>query len=120
MPLELWRKHNHQVFLAFLPEIAKHLGRSEKEVRRTGIIGTEFPYQWVRIYYGDDRKHPNSTCDFAFAFPIISRRKEAIAVFAQAAGYFVFNHLCIVAVRGTRQAKREKVIWGPKNWWQRK
>ena len=67
--LDLWRKHNHQVFNDFLPELAKHLKRPEKEIRRTGIAATEFPYQWVRIYYGDDRKHLNAIhCDFAFAF----------------------------------------------------
>src|SRR5262245_12737988 len=120
MSLEIWRKHNHSVFRDFLPELAKHLRRPESEIRRTGIAATEFPYQWVRVYYGEDRKHPDSTCDFGFAFPLISRRREAIAIFAQNAGYFVFNHLCIVAVRGSPRAKKEKVIWGPKHWWRKK
>jgi len=117
MALGLWRAHNMQVFRDFLPELARHLKRPAKEVRKTGIAGTEFPYQWVRVYYGDDRKHPDSVCDFGFAFPVISRRKEAIAIFAQNAGYFVFNHLCIVAVRKDRRSARERVIWGPDDWW---
>jgi hypothetical protein len=120
MPLELWRKHNDQVFRDFLPELAAHLKRPEDEVRKSGIAQTEFPYQWVRVYYGDDRAHPDSVCDFGFAFPIISRRKEAVAVFAQHAGYFVFNHQCIVALRSDRSARDEKVVWGPENWWQEK
>jgi hypothetical protein len=117
MPLNAWRNANMRVFDAFLPELAKHLARPRAEVRRTGIRDTEFPYQWVRVYYGEDRKSSDSVCDFGFAFPIISRKKEAIAVFAQNAGYFIFNHLCIVAVRSTRLAKREKVVWGPAQWW---
>ena len=117
MPLDAWRSANNRVLEAFLPELAKHLGRPQSELRRSGIRGTEFPYQWVRVYYGESRKTPDSVCDFGFAFSVISRKREAIAVFAQNAGYFMFNHLCIVAVRGNRLAKRERVIWGPEQWW---
>jgi len=117
MPLNTWRSANDRVIEAFLPELAKQLRRPQADVRRTGILATEFPNQWVRVYYGDNRKTADSVCDFGFAFPVISRRKEAIAVFALNAGYFTFNHLCIVAVRGSRLAKREKIIWGPEQWW---
>ena len=119
MALTTWRSANMRVFHEFLPELAKCLGRSRKAILRTGILATEFPYQWVRVYYGDDRKSPDSVCDFGFAFPVISRRKQAIAVFAQNAGYFVFNHLCIVAVRKERRAQRERVIWSTEDWWKK-
>jgi len=109
--------HNSAVFKAFLPELATHLGRSQREVRRTGILGTEFPYQRVRIYHGDDTKFPESVFDFGFAFPIIAPHKEAIAVFAQNAGYFVFNHLRIVALRSDHRARKERIIWAAKDWW---
>ena len=120
MPLDLWRKHNDQVFRDFLPELAKYLKRPKAEVRKTGIAAAEFPYQWVRVYYGDDRKFADSVFDFGFAIPLISQRREAIAIFAQNAGYFVFNHLCIIGVRKSRQARSEKLIWGPEDWWRKK
>ena len=116
MPLDLWRKHNSQVFEDFLPELAAHLGRPQEEVRKTGILSTEFPYQRVRVYYGDDTEFPDSVCDFGFAFPIISPEREAIAVFAQHAGYFVFNHQCIVGLREDRLGN-ERIIWRPEDWW---
>jgi hypothetical protein len=118
MSLKLWRAANHRVFEDFVSELSQHLGRSVRDVKRTGILATEFPYQWVRVYYGEDRKGADSVCDFGFAFPIISRRKQAIAVFAQNAGYFVFNHLCVVAVRSRKDAKRERVVWNREHWWQ--
>jgi hypothetical protein len=117
MPLDLWRKHNHQVLEDFLSELAAHLHRPEEEIRAQGIYGTEFPYQWVRIYYGDDIKAPDSVFDFGFAFPLIVPKREAIAVFSQNAGYFVFNHLCIITLRETRKSKDEKQIWSPEDWW---
>ena len=119
MPLNLWRAHNNQVFLDFLPELSEYLGRPLKEVRKTGIAAAEFPRQWVRVYYGDDRKFADSVFDFAFAIPLISRKKEAIAVFAQNAGYFLFNHLCVVGVRKDRRSRSEKIIWGPEKWWRK-
>jgi hypothetical protein len=104
-----------QVFEAFLPELAKHLGRSKAKVRRTGILATEFPYQWVRVYCGDSKQSAHSICDFGFAFPIISAKQRAIAVFSQAAGYFVFHDANVVAVRGSQRAKRERIIWRPED-----
>lgn len=116
-PLQVWRERNSEVFELFLPELAGHLGRDVDDVRRTGILGTEFPYQRVRIYYGGDVATADSVFDFGFAFAVIAPRREAIAVFAQNAGYYVFNHLCIVGLRSSRRSK-EKVIWGPSDWWQ--
>ena len=119
MPLDLWRSANERILEEFLPELAEHLRRTPEDVRETGILGTEFPYQRVRVYYGDETEYPDSVCDFGFAFPIISRRREAIAVFAQHAGYFVFNHLCIVALREDRASETERIVWGPGDWWKK-
>jgi hypothetical protein len=116
IPLQVWRERNSEVFELFLPELAGHLRREVDDVRRTGILGTEFPYQRVRVYYGDDAATADSVFDFGFAFAVIVPRREAIAIFAQNAGYYVFNHLCIVGLRTSRRSK-ERIIWGPSDWW---
>jgi hypothetical protein len=117
MALDIWRAANKHVFEALLPELAKELGRPRTQVAKSGILPTEFPYQWVRVYYGERKQSAASICDFSFALPVIAPKKQAIGIFSQTTGYFMFNHLCIVAVRANEFAKRERVIWGPKQWW---
>ncbi|MES2632271.1 MAG: hypothetical protein V4669_04825 [Pseudomonadota bacterium] len=117
MAFDIWRAQNQLVFDAFLPELASHLERSIEDVQRTGILQSEFPYQRVRVCYGDDRQFPDSVWDFGYAFALISLTREAVAVFAQHAGYFVFNHCCIVTIRESYQLTDEKVIWDVADWW---
>lgn len=74
------------VLTDWAPELTKRLGRSEEEICVRGLSAGDFsPSRAVEIKFVD-----GSHARFSYAFAIVSKERQAVAVFTEHCGYLVF------------------------------
>ena len=71
----------------WLPELALHTGRPERELSEGGLSALDFEPGVLRIELMD-----GSFVEFHYAFHLLSERHKAIAVFSEHCGYHVFPY----------------------------
>ena len=70
---------------AWLPELAKHTGRPEAELAKSGLSASDFAPGTLRVDLMD-----GSHVEFHCAFHVVSERQAAIAVFTEHCGHHAF------------------------------
>jgi hypothetical protein len=75
-------------------ELADRLSRPESEVRAAGLSAADYPAETLEVRFADD-----STAVFRFAFAIVSRDKNAVAVFSGHSGHYVLPAPVLAYVR---------------------